>query len=66
MLDHITLECPYVTAIWVGAVARLGLPSIVPSKQAAIGEWWPEAMTRFAPPNRRTANSFIMLVMRTL
>jgi hypothetical protein len=66
MLDHITLECPYATAIWAGDVARLGLPSIVPSKQAVIGEWWPEAMTRFAPPDSWTANSFIMLVMRTL
>jgi hypothetical protein len=65
-LDHITLPCPYATAIWAGAAARLGLPNIVPSEQAEIGEWWPEATTRFAPPDRRTTNSFIMLVMRTL
>jgi hypothetical protein len=65
-LDHITLQCPYAMTIWAGAAVRLGLPSIVPSEQAAIGEWWPEAMARFAPRDRKTANSFIMLVMRTL
>jgi hypothetical protein len=65
-LDHITLQCPYATAIWAGAATRLGLPSIVPSEQAAIGEWWPEAAARFASRDRRTADSFIMLVMRTL
>jgi hypothetical protein len=31
-----------------------------------IGEWWPEATARFASRDRRTANFFIMLVMRTL
>jgi hypothetical protein len=65
-LDHITLQCPFAMAIWAGAVARLGLPNIVPSEHAAIGEWWPEATARFTPSDRRTANSFIMLVMRTL
>jgi hypothetical protein len=65
-LDHITLQCHYATAIWAGAVTRLGLPSIVPSEHAAIGDWWLEAAARFAPRDRKTANSFIMLAMRTL
>jgi hypothetical protein len=59
-LDHITLQCPYVTTVWTGAATRLGLPNIVPSAQAEIGEWWPKATVRFAPSDRKTANSFIM------
>jgi hypothetical protein len=33
---------------------------------AEIGEWWPASVTRFATVERKTANSFIMLVMRSL
>jgi hypothetical protein len=65
-LDHITLRCPFALAIWTGVVARLRLPNIVPSENAEIGEWWPAAVERFAVADRRMANSFIMLVMRTL
>jgi hypothetical protein len=65
-LDHVTLRCPFALAIWTGVVARLRLPNIVPSENAEIGEWWPAAVERFAVADRRTANSFIMLVMRIL
>jgi hypothetical protein len=61
-LDHITLQCPFASA----AVMRLNLPNIVPSGNAEIGEWWPAAVARFASSERKTANSFIMFVMRTL
>jgi hypothetical protein len=60
------LQCPFATAVWTGAVTRLGLPNIVPSELAEIREWWPEATVRFARSDRKTANSFIMLVMRSL
>jgi hypothetical protein len=65
-LDHITLQCPFALAVWNGAVTTLKLPNIVPSERAEIGEWWPAAAARFATKERKTANSFIMLVMRTL
>jgi hypothetical protein len=65
-LDHITLRCPFTLAIWTGVVARLRLPNIVTSENAEIGEWWPAVVERFIVADRRTANSFIMLVMRTL
>jgi hypothetical protein len=65
-IDHITLQCPFAAAIWTGAVTRLGLPNIVPSDRAELGEWWPLAISRFAASDRRTANSFILLVMRSL
>jgi hypothetical protein len=65
-LDHLTLECPYAQAFWTGAVTRHNLPDIVPSENAAIREWWPAAIARFAATDRKTAKSFIMLVMRTL
>jgi hypothetical protein len=45
---------------------RLNLPNTVPSGNAEIGEWWPAAVARLASLERKTANSFIMLVMRTL
>jgi hypothetical protein len=38
-LDHITLQCPFATAVWTGAATRLGLPNIVPSEHAEIREW---------------------------
>jgi hypothetical protein len=53
-------------AIWTGAVTRLGLPNIVPSDRAELGEWCPLAVNRFAALERRTANSFISLVVRTV
>jgi hypothetical protein len=65
-IDHISLQCPFATAIWTGAITRLGLPNIVPSGRAELGEWWPLAVNRFAASERRTANSFISLVVRTL
>jgi hypothetical protein len=65
-LDHITLQCPYATAVWAGAVSRLQLPPIVPSGQAEIGEWWPLAIRCFTKTDRKMANSLIMLVMRAL
>jgi hypothetical protein len=65
-LDHITLQCPYATAVWAGVVYRLQLPPIVPSGQAEIGEWWPLAIRCFTKADRKMANSLIMLVMRTL
>jgi hypothetical protein len=65
-LDHLTLQCPYALAIWAGAVSRLRLPNIVSSDRAELEEWWPLAIGRFARTDRKAANSFIMLVMRTL
>jgi hypothetical protein len=65
-IDHITLQCPFAAAIWTGAVTRLGLPNIVPSDRAELGEWWPLAISRFTASDLRTANSFILLVMRSL
>jgi hypothetical protein len=52
-------------AVWTGAATRLGLPNIVPSEHVEIREWWPEATVQFAPSDRKMANSFIMLVMRS-
>jgi hypothetical protein len=65
-IDHITLQCPYAMALWIGAVTRLGLPNIAPSEHAQLGDWWPEAMAQFRAVDRRAANSFIMLTMRAL
>jgi hypothetical protein len=65
-LDRITLRCPFTFAIWTRVVARLRLPSIVPLENAEIGEWWPAAVERFSATERKTANSFITIVTRTL
>jgi hypothetical protein len=65
-IDHILLQCPLATAIWTGAITRLGLPNIVPSDHAELGEWWPLAVNCFAASDRRSAKSFISLVVRTL
>jgi hypothetical protein len=35
-LDHITLQCPYATAVWSGTISRLQLPSIVPLGAARL------------------------------
>jgi hypothetical protein len=65
-IDHVMLQCPYARVVWTGAVMRHKLPNIVPSEIAEIGEWWPATVGKFAASERKTANSFIMLVMRTL
>jgi hypothetical protein len=65
-LDHLTLQCPYARAVWTGVITRHNLPDIVPSENAEIGEWWPAAIAMFVATDRKTANSLIMLVMRTL
>jgi hypothetical protein len=65
-IDHISLQCHYAMAVWMGAITHLGLPNILPSQQAQLGEWWPEAVARFWAVDRKVANSLIMLVMRAL
>jgi hypothetical protein len=64
-LDRITLQCPFTFAIWTRVVARLRLPSIVPLENAEIGEWWPAAVERFSVTERKTTNSFIIIVTQT-
>jgi hypothetical protein len=54
----------YVVGAGLRTVTCLGLPNIVPSQQAQLGEWWPEAVARFGAVDRKAANSLIMLVMR--
>jgi hypothetical protein len=50
----------------MGVVTGLQLPKIMPSENAEIGEWWRAAVESFSAAERKTTNSFIMLVMRTL
>jgi hypothetical protein len=38
----------------------------MPLATAEIAEWWPTAAARFSVKDRKTANTFIMLAMRTL
>jgi hypothetical protein len=65
-IDHISLQCPFATAIWMGVVTSLGLPNIVPSDRAELGEWWTLAVSRFASSLRKAANSLILLVVRSI
>jgi hypothetical protein len=65
-IDHISLQCPFATVIWMGVVTRLGLPNIVPSDRAEFGEWWPLAISRFASSHRKATNFLILLVVRSI
>jgi hypothetical protein len=66
MLDHLSLHCPYARAIWAGLVAQLGLPDITHTGDFGINDWWMQATARFAKVDRRSANSLIMLMLRSL
>ncbi|KAM0925313.1 hypothetical protein ACQ4PT_004285 [Festuca glaucescens] len=63
-LDHISLHCDYARAIWAGLIHRLGLLDISPAGAVGINDWWLMAAHRFAPKERKKANSLIMLTLR--
>jgi hypothetical protein len=65
-LDHLSLHCPYARAIWAGLVVQLRLPDFTPTGDLGINDWWLQAAARFAKADRRSANSLIMLTLRSL
>jgi hypothetical protein len=57
-LDHLSLDCPFAKVVWADTNSELRTP--LPSPAAPLSDWWPEAV------ERKTANSLISLVIRSL
>jgi hypothetical protein len=65
-ITHLSLHCPFAQGVWGGLISRLGLPNITPHGNLSIADWWLLAVGRFAREDRKTANSIIMLILRSL
>jgi hypothetical protein len=65
-LDHLSLQCSFAQEVWIGLIARLDLPAIVPGHDATLNEWWFSATGLFLRADRKKANSVIMLTLRYL
>jgi hypothetical protein len=65
-LDHLSLSCSFAQGLWIGLVAQLGLPNIVPAGDDDINDWWLWAVSRFPPADSKKANTLIMITMRVL
>jgi hypothetical protein len=65
-LDHLSLQCPFATTVWTAVCQRLQLGVAPPSPQSTLSLWWPDAVRAFSRRDSRTANSLIMLTLRSL
>jgi hypothetical protein len=65
-LDHLSLQCPFATDVWTAVCHHLQLGVIPPSPESTLSQWWPDAVQALSRRDSRTANSLIMLTLRSL
>ncbi|CAM0912886.1 unnamed protein product [Alopecurus aequalis] len=65
-MDHLSVQCPFAIATWAGVCNRLGIQLMATGMQDRLADWWPMAVHDLPAPDQRTANSVIMLVIRSL
>ena len=65
-MEHLTVRCSYAAAVWSGLNSRLGVSLPVPDAQSSLASWWPGAVQPLRSKDQKTANSLIMLVLRSL
>ena len=65
-MNHLNLQCSFARAVWGGLIQRLGVTLPIPDRQDQLALWWPGAVRQLSSRDQRTANSLIMLVIRTL
>ncbi|KAK1633169.1 hypothetical protein QYE76_007484 [Lolium multiflorum] len=63
-LDHLSLDCPFANVVWAGI--NSGLRALLPTPAAPLSVWWPAAVEGRPMGQRKTANSLISLVIRSL
>ncbi|KAM0866672.1 hypothetical protein ACQ4PT_042492 [Festuca glaucescens] len=64
--DHLSLQCPFATAVWIAAFQLLGWHPPMPTATSSIRDWWPEAERATTTGNRKALNSLVLLVIRSL
>ncbi|XP_071685489.1 uncharacterized protein [Lolium perenne] len=64
--DHLALQCPLATSVWASAFRLLGWSPLPPTPTSTIREWWPQAELATRVADRKTLNSLILLVIRSL
>ena len=65
-MEHLALRCTYAGAIWAGLNARLGVSLPVSDATSSLATWWPAAVQPLSSKDQKTANSLVMLVLRSL
>jgi hypothetical protein len=65
-MDHLSLQCPFAAAVWTTICNHLQLGVMPPSPQSTLALWWPDAVRALSRRDSRTANSLIMLTLRSL
>jgi hypothetical protein len=65
-LNHILLQCRYARAIWFRFLQRRLWEHLTPLADSVIIDWWPDAEQRLQPKERKSFNSLVLLVTRSI
>ncbi|CAM0881096.1 unnamed protein product [Alopecurus aequalis] len=65
-MEHLTVQCVFSRSVWHGIQQRLGIPLPIPTEHDLFAEWWTAAVRTLTKKDQCTANSLIMLVVRSL
>jgi hypothetical protein len=65
-INHLLLWCPFAIRIWTGINVCLGVSLAVPNNQSYIRELWSAMVAMLSKKDAWTANSLIMLALRSL
>jgi hypothetical protein len=65
-MDHLSLQCPFAAAVWTAVCHHLQLGVTPPSPLSTLALWWPDTVRALSRRDSRTANSLIMLTLRSL
>ena len=65
-MNHLMVQCPFAAAVWTRLNQRLGLVLAIPDYQSSLAEWWSRVVMTLSNKDQKTANSYIMLVIRAL
>ncbi|KAM0921177.1 hypothetical protein ACQ4PT_007069 [Festuca glaucescens] len=65
-LNHILLQCRYARAIWFRFLQRRQWEHLAPLADSAIVDWWPDAEQRLQAKDRKSFNSMVLLVSRSI
>ncbi|KAM0855446.1 hypothetical protein ACQ4PT_049767 [Festuca glaucescens] len=65
-LDHLSLQCPFATAIWTGLLQHARIGIMPPVADSCLTSWWPTTVQQLPSSDSKVPNSAIMLTLRSI
>jgi hypothetical protein len=65
-MDHLSLQCVFSISVWATTCQQLQYGLLQPTSLSSLATWWPSTVAGLSRRDSRTANSLIMLIMRSL